>query len=504
MKFLTYSSILLLIALCQVCDKTQAIADDGQEDMQTNLPSVTQDSQTTRTPAPSSSAAPPTQVKPNSSSKKKASKLAAGVACPAGCICEDKPKKLTCTGEKFKDFSFLTDSSGWVSIDIQSGLIDNADLNQLLAFKETLERLDLSKNSIKSFSPPPNNKKDNASPHFPKLKSLILRDNELPSVGKLSSWRLTALETLDISQNPLLELGQYEFNNTRNLQNLHLQDLKLKSIHEMSFFPLNQLRLLNMTGTKLDNHLGDKQFVGNQKLETVDLTDNGLIEVPFALRSTSSITKLILNSNSMTSLRQSDFINRTKLGDLEIRRCSRLSKIDDLTFGDLTSLKRLIVTDNPALVSISKDAFKSDNQTAAKHELDIIDIRNNNLTTMSNPLEFSSVTFKQVLLSGNPWHCDCSLEWFNEFTPQARPLAHCKTPTKYAHIEIGEFLSTIDCEIVESTFRTIAVTGFILFLFILTVLVFVQKSDMCRRYFWRDQYGTIYYTKASFPPEPAI
>lgn len=502
MKHLTYS-ILILAVLYLAGGQSLQIAEDGQDEPPSFLNSqpTTQKEETTTTPP---TTAKPSMVAKANKSLKKAKGDTAGllnklsaVVCPEGCNCEEKPKKLKCRG--VKAFPDLSDWNGLTSIDMKSCQLENVDFNSLLSFKDSLESLDLSGSSVKSFSVPPS-KKD---PTFSKLRTLLLNNNSLSSIGKLSIWKLPALETIDLSMNPLVEFVQSDFNNTKNLQNLNIQNLKMKLIHEQAFLPLSQLKALNMSGTKLENHLGDKQFAGNQKLEIVDLSDNNLIEVPFALRSTNSIIKLILNSNNMTSLRQSDFINRTKLTDLEIRRCPKLSKIDDFAFSDLTSLERLVISDNFALNSISSDAFKPslDKATATDRFLDIFDIRNNNLTTLSNPLEFSALAFKQLLLSGNPWHCDCNLRWFNQFSSQARPLAHCKSPAQFMDIEIGESLSTIDCETVDSIFRTVVVTGFFLFLFILVVLVAIQKSDIVRRFLWKDQYGTIYYTKASFPPE---
>lgn len=495
MNYLAYS-ILALVLLCLASGSCgQAIVEDNSQDNEVpaNPPTTVQDS-----PAPPTTTKKP--ATPPKSGKVKVDTLKGSVACPTNCTCKEKPKRLVCVGlTNFPDWQGF-DLTAPFSLDMEGSTMESVDLSRLQTVKDIIESLDLSRCAIRNFTAPPSSKKEKEPlvATFAKLKTLLLNENALQSIGKLSSWKFPSLETLDLSANPLVELGPSDLNNTKSLQTLNLKKLQLKSIHEQSFQSLSQLKTLNMTGTKLENHLGDKQFAGNQKLETVDLTDNGLIEVPFSLRSTGSITRLVLSSNNMTSLRQSDFINRTKLIELEIRGCPKLSKIDDLTFSDLTSLKRLIIADNPALNSISKDAFKS---ASTNHTLDIIDIRNNNLTTLASPLEFASLAFKQLLLSGNPWHCDCNLGWFFQLSPSARPLAHCKTPAEYKDIEMGEFLSTADCEIVDSLLRTVIVTGFFLFLFILVVLVFVQKSDICRRFLWRDQYGTIYYTKASFPPD---
>lgn len=431
---------------------------------------------------------------PNSSSNKTNksanSKNKSTKDCPAECICSDR--KISCDDKKFKSIPDLRKSTNITEISFRNNSLEVLDFAQLPI--GSLESLDVSSNFIKTLVAP-TKKVDTLA----KLKVLNLANNMIDNLQNFSAWKFPILDTLDLSENAFEDIGSLAFNNVRNITTLKLENNDIKSIQESTFQYLTQLKFLNMSTALRKIHLGDKQFVNNQKLEVLDLTDNALIEVPFALRSTSSIRTLILNANSMTSLRQSDFINRSELTYLSIRECPKLTKIDEMAFSELYSLKTLIVAGNTNLQFISKDAFKSERE----HRLDLLDFSGNNLTTITDPLEFSSLNFSQIRLNNNPWNCNCDLKWLLTFPVNRRSPMHCKTPDQYKDIEMSNFFSTIDCEVEDSNAHKIILLGFLIFFLGLVVSIFAQKSDAFRRLFWKDKYGTIYYTKASFPPETA-
>lgn len=478
--------ILVAIAASQV-----AVAQDLPETEElASTPSATSTTSTTTTTTT-------TTPKPSPKSSKSKSKITVdntaikGTDCPLECSCVER--RVTCDEKKLTAIPNLSKMTNITVVSLRNNLISQVDFNLLP--NGNLESLDLYNNTIKSIYLP--TKKNESA--LSKLKTLNLGTNQLANLtANWTAWKLTSLENLDLSYNPMEELGPQAFNNTKNLQTLRIDQTKLKSIQESAFSPLTQLNNLTMVGVKLSiNQLGDKQFMNNQQLEYLDLTDNGLIEVPIALRRTASIKTLILNENLMTSLRQSDFVNRSNLVTLEIKRCPKLTKIDEFAFSDLDNLKKLVITDNPKLRIVSKEAFKSDKL----HKLDVLDLTGNNITTMSNPLEFPSVSFEKILLGNNPWDCNCDVSWLRLLSQKSLPI-HCKTPEQFKDIESSQYFLSTDCE-TDSSYHTVVVTGFLIFLFVLLAAVFIQKSDICRRLLWKDQYGTIYYTKASFPPETA-
>lgn len=457
-------------------------ADDNEEGNTTEASTTPQSISTTVAPAPSK-----TTQKPAKSSGKKVQDVAPPILeCPAFCECQSS--FIICKdSNKWKALPNLSKFTTVTSVAIHNTSIIELDFNLLPL---AIEKLSLSRNNISRIN--------SSKVTLPQLKSIDLSENQLRNLTSLapSTVKLPAIEELVLSLNPIEEIpGPAVFNIFKNLKLLKLDGTKLKTIHETAFNYLTELKTLDMSNNRLTSHLGLRQFANNQKLTFVDLTNNSLIEVPFALRSTSSIETLVLERNLFTSLRKSDFTNQTSLKSLFVRNCPNLTKIDEHSF-DLPKLTKLYLDENPKLSSISKDAFKSD----IVRNIQYLDLSGNNFTTLFDPVEFSSVRILHILLNNNPWHCDCDLEWIKKL--ETKNELHCKTPLLYHNMEVGYFLSTIDCEQEKSSYHVVILTLFLLFLFGLAVAVFVQKSEICRRFFSRDQHGTtIYYTKANFNPE---
>lgn len=407
--------------------------------------------------APSTSTlSPKTTSKPKmKKSGKSGDLLSKGSDCPEGCSCNDK--KVSC--RKLKSIPSMLKSSSATEVDLCDSNLDSMDFSLLPA---TLEQLDASNSTIKIISIPRK---------LETLRKLNLSNNQLELLKDLS--KLPSLEVLDLSNNPI------------------------KNIND-AFAPLTQLKTLNLSGIKAPFNHG--QFSQNQKLQVLDLSNCGLVDVPPAIRNTNSIKRLTMNGNNMTSLRQSDFMNCTSIEYLEMRKCPHLKKIDESTFSRMGNLKNLVISDNPKLCSISPEAFMSPKNIDAE----MIDLRNNNISTLPDLRTFPSLNFETMLLSGNPWLCNCDLNWLETFPKLHRSPMHCKRPEQFKDMLVSQFLSVTDCDMVESNYHIFILTGFLLFLFGLLVAVVVQKSDMFRRFLWKDQYGTIYYTKANFPQDTPL
>lgn len=444
----------------------------------------------------STSTQKPTSI-PTTKESKKNSK--SSLDCPSECICFEE-KKITCENKDLKKIPPLSKFTEVTEISLRGNDISTLDFGLLpVGSLASLKKLDLGDNHISTINSPSKNLKDL------KLKTLILSDNPLKDLKTFSAWSFSALEKLDLSNTSLVEIGPSSFNKSSNLKNLKLDRNPDLFLSPSTFINLTQLQHLNLSQVPLTNQLGDRLFIKNQNLEVLDLSECSLLEVPVALRTLSSLKSLTLNRNLMTSLRESDFVNTTSLIQLEIRECPKLKSIDESAFIMLVSLETLIIADNPRLQYISNHAFGPERKH--KH-LVSIDLSGNNLTTLHDDLQdikgMGTTDVKSLILNNNPWNCNCDLEWIQTIPTSIRSPVHCKTPEQYKDIEISQFFAMKDCKIEDdSNIHTVLVTGFLLFLFGLMVAVFVQKSEFCRRLLWKDQYGTIYYTKASFPAENA-
>lgn len=459
-----------------------ANVDDGKPPS----PNDTKTTPTVSPPSPSSSTTTTTSKPKNKPSDTK--------NCPNECQCIDT--KISCHDSILKTLPTFNSKIGPITeLVLNNNSIETVNLN-LLPFIATLETIDLAENRIKTIVV--SNKKQI---EFTKLKLLNLGSNQIESLANLSSFKMPNLEAFNVSANPLSKLTANDFSNMKNLKYLRVYNTKVKSIDESTFYPLAGLKYLDLSNADLAGyHWSDQLFQKNEALETLRLNSNQLIEVPVALRSTRNLKKLTLNNNLMTSLRPSDFTNLTSLVELRISYCPNLTKIDEYTFSQMVSLEILYLTNNPKLHYFSKDAFKSEDSI---HSLKKIYISGNNFTTLSNPFTWPSLKLDYIYVGQNPWNCVCEHRWLMDYGRQVFKdgLSHCRGPYPYNDLEISQFFATTDCEAEESGYHGLIVGTFLMFLLCLTVAVFIQKTDVCRRLQLRDQYSTIYYKKASFQTE---
>lgn len=455
---------------------------------------ITPEQKSTTTPKPSTTSTTTTTKKP---------KPFVLNDCPTTCSCDGR--RVDCDNANLKSLPNLSKTS-FVEFSFKNNpAITSVNLN---SFPFSTELIDLSKNEFKIIERASKRSLDG----FPKLKTFNLTQGQLDSIANLTMWRMPQLSVLDLSYNPIKEINQPIL--FKSLKTLRMDGLVLTSLNDTVFNMLNDLEVLSLSKSiaKMSSvQLPNQIFSKNQKLKVLDLSFNNLVDVPVALRSVNSVEELCLDGNFMTSLRPSDLINKSALVKLELSQCPYLTEIDDYAFENMPNLKKLILSSNPRLREISREAFVSKqtsedsseevNNNKILHELDLIDLSGNNFTTLHDPTKFKSISFKQILLNDNPWNCDCNLAWLSSMPASLSSTMHCKTPALYRDIEVSQFIKTVECDERELNYQKIVLVSFLIFLLVLTIAVFAQKADLCRRFQMRDQYGTIYYTKASFPTE---
>ena len=93
----------------------------------------------------------------------------------------------------------------------------------------------------------------------------------------------------------------------------------------------------------------------------------------------------------------------------------RLEKIEAQAFHDLQSLATVKFRNNHKLSYIHSKAFR-DNLYQERHgTVSVLDLSDNNLTSLSEDLLTWS-SMQSIHLEGNPWSCTCSLSWLGHLT----------------------------------------------------------------------------------------
>lgn len=163
------------------------------------------------------------------------------------------------------------------------------------------------------------------------------------------------------------------FSSLKNMIALYLRYNRLTEIPDGSFKGVSQLRWLDLGFNTIAN-ISKEALDGSVYLRKLDLQNNLLTSVP-SFKSKIRLQMLRLSGN-------------------------RIRKLSSSSFSRNFRAVRELYFDNVGLQKVTSSAF------SRLRRLDVLDFRNNSLTSLSVSQLKSSMT---VYLSGNPWKCDCSI-----------------------------------------------------------------------------------------------
>ncbi|XP_040161510.1 leucine-rich repeat neuronal protein 2-like [Anopheles arabiensis] len=261
-------------------------------------------------------------------------------------------------------------------------------VNELFYLPNKLQRLDLSNNWIseingfKSFT-------------WGELRHLNLSHNRIEALRTELS-KLDALDTLDLSHNSIKKVDSKPIILSRSLRRLLFDHNKFTAwpfdslpdtLVELSL-SFNELettkeghyvRHLDLSSNRLASFCGHCY----PALEELDLSGNYFDTIPKLSNATgNSIRKVSFNRMPhLQSVEKTAFEGAANLQEIEISFCPRLSYIEPHAFTDLKQLKRLDLSYN-ALQQVPEDM-----------------------------VHWKQIT-QGVDLQGNPFNCNCSMQWF--------------------------------------------------------------------------------------------
>lgn len=288
----------------------------------------------------------------------------------------------------------------------------------------------------------------------PRVTSLDLSFNKIDRLGH-NAWsglcnHSCSLESLDLHQNHLLELGFHSFHSLRSLEMLDISDNQLHDIDLNSFDGLEALVFLNLSGNQLER-LKHEWFQDLTNLTTLDLSRNHIHELNnvvfwslhklihlradrnwitsvglLSLKGLDSLRMLNISHNQIATIQsgtlrptletldishnpirtlQLVFKQAHKLRRLHASHLRVLSHLSRESFEGLDFLEELLMTNCQSLETVDPDTLEP------LGNLRKLDIRFNNFTTLPAGLFHPLVRVERVQLHGNPWFCDCRLHW---------------------------------------------------------------------------------------------
>ncbi|XP_053229596.1 nyctalopin-like [Podarcis raffonei] len=310
--------------------------------------------------------------------------------------------------------------------------------------------------------------------------SLNLSNNFLRLLTTDAFSNLTYLNSLWLDRNNLTFLYPGAFKSLCNLRVLYLsRNPRLTYLHANTFQGLHNLISLDLSHCNLFE-IHPFVFSHLPSLEALDLTSNNMRYIPQAFRSLTSLTQLSmernhieaigrdslkdmgalrelnLRKNRIWTIQKDAFLQLDRLGTLNLGH-NRLSNLPNQLFSGLTQLKsihleanrltriscpfdslqnlRRLYLNNNRILSIAGPAF------AHLKELDFLHLNRNNLSYLSSHLLVELPKLRHVLLSHNPWQCDCGMLWFATWILTYQGIIeglHCAFPTIHNTSQLGQ------------------------------------------------------------------
>ncbi|XP_067130263.1 leucine-rich repeat-containing protein let-4-like [Centruroides vittatus] len=313
-----------------------------------------------------------------------------------------------------------------------------------------------------------------------KLQSLDLAHNQLETVPTSSIEHLSGLETLILNYNNIEDLHEGCFRGLSSLLHLSLYGNKISTIHNLAFQGFNgNLTLLNIGGNQLtfipsrpllglsfieklqiqDNKIvsliPDEFIEEGFSLDTLELTNNQIEELPKRAFSHLRINSLDLDRNRIKVIHPEAFEGvEESLRWLKLGR-NKLEQIPTNSLINLTRLRQLDLNGN-SISRVEKNSFHP-----YGHNIKFIYLQGNKISCIdpeafqhldslewlylqSNQLEeilqetFSPIldTLQALDIHSNPFNCDCKLVWLRDWmlTPKGKTViskaleTKCKTP----------------------------------------------------------------------------
>lgn len=318
----------------------------------------------------------------------------------------------------------------------------------------------------------------------PNVENLILSWNCFKFVPRITS---ESLRLFDLMENEIIELDETMFEALPMLIDLNLSWNRIEAISMNAFQGLKSLKFLNLAGNRLNvlssnifSHLNSLEHlilshnvrlnetfespdidlfvslgvttmlkvveVNNCSLRHIDLSQGVNLE-EIQLRSNDflqtpniplQVSTLDLSRNPFVTISAKFLPHLPELRSLVLEDMNRLSRIEDFAFVDLPNLKELNIQNCWNLTHFSALAF-GDAEYLKKTDFNLttLNLRGGFLTTLNSTLLPVFLSIEKVDLFGNPFICDCNVEWLKAVT---ETNAVCVVPKSLR----GQFISEID------------------------------------------------------------
>ena len=291
---------------------------------------------------------------------------------------------------------------------------------------QNLESLDLSKNDLRQVE------EENFS-GLSKLQYLNLNYNQLNSIGNFTFRKLPQLEALHVAFNHIQEISELNFAGLQNIKNIDLRSSQIRSIHRnaINFLTtLEEIILFNNSLTAIAANL----FSNLPYLRIINLQSNLIHTIEHQQMASRSLVMVNFGQNEITAI-PTGFLQNISSSKVTVNLAGNsIASLPANVLNGVT-LEVLFLSSNN-ISTIDKDALNNS-------FIEKFDIQQNFLQHIPEGVQKHLNQSNVLLLSNNPWSCDCSIQWVRVLLRTDVPEPTCTEPRSYFGNRLSDVLNDL-------------------------------------------------------------
>ncbi|XP_025836529.1 uncharacterized protein LOC108735943 [Agrilus planipennis] len=288
-----------------------------------------------------------------------------------------------------------------------------------------LHQLLLDSNKIESIHP-------DAFENVTNLQDIGLNGNALGGVPQ-GLGRLRFLRTLDLGKNRIESVTNSSFEGLDLLYGLRLVDNLIVNISRDTFSSLPSLTVLNLASNRI-KYVEQSAFASNTALKAIRLDSNELTDISGVFTNLQTLVWLNVSSNKLmwfdyshlpTSLEWLDMHENeiNELGNYYDVRNTLKIKMLDVSFNLISEINENSIPDSVETLFINNNRIATVHPGTFYKKLSLEkvvlygnNIKNLDLAALSLTPVNNDRDLPQFYIGGNPFYCDCSMEWLLRIT----------------------------------------------------------------------------------------
>ena len=238
--------------------------------------------------------------------------------------------------------------------------------------------------------------------HLTRLQTLDVSNNFISDIGKQDLDPVANLWRLQMHGNLLLNISSQVFSALRLLQILDLSNNRISDVESGAFAQNSALRAVRLDGNQI--RALDGVFHGVPDLIWLNVSDNKIQHFDYSLVP-ASLNWLDASHNEISIINNYNDLTESAISYLDLS-FNLLVQIEARTF--LSNLETLLINDNKITTIAPYTFYQQTNLVKVDLSVNEISSFSENAIRLSTNIK----SLPQFNLGGNPIACDCNMQWF--------------------------------------------------------------------------------------------